>query len=254
MLPPPPRLLRPLPPPPSVPSTSCHDDACDGVVDNDLIAAAAAAIADDGTLVAGARRAPRSVRSERSDARAGVIVMVTVKARGGRRQRRCWMGEKVESAFVRNGGAPRVCEETLGKDKFETPMTCRFAKSLGRLGTTTPRTHHCRLIVFRSAFSSAGMADARDVNVEVSADAAAGDGHERQAVDDGAEEKFTATEERPQWGSTTEFILAAVGSAVGLGNLLRFPYMVFSHGGAAFLLPYALAVLLLGGAVHVERS
>jgi hypothetical protein len=96
------------------------------------------------------------------------------------------------------------------------------------------------------------MTDVRDVNVvEISAAAAAEDGGhvERQAVD-GAEGK----EVRQQWGSTTEFILAAVGSAVGLGNLLRFPYMVFSHGGAAFLLPYALAVLLLGGAVHVERS
>ena len=42
---------------------------------------------------------------------------------------------------------------------------------------------------------------------------------------------------RPRWGSTAEFILAAIGSAVGLGNLLRFPYMVYKHGGCAFLVP-----------------
>jgi len=51
---------------------------------------------------------------------------------------------------------------------------------------------------------------------------------------------------RPRWGSTSEFILAAVGSAVGLGNLLRFPHMVYKHGGLAFLVPYALAVVFLG--------
>ena len=51
---------------------------------------------------------------------------------------------------------------------------------------------------------------------------------------------------RPRWGSTAEFILAAIGSAVGLGNLLRFPFMVYKHGGCAFLVPYALAVVFLG--------
>ena len=86
------------------------------------------------------------------------------------------------------------------------------------------------------------MADLRDVDVEVSHAAAAA-----AAAEDGDGNRSGGDkEERPQWGSTAEFILAAVGSAVGLGNLLRFPYMVFSHGGAAFLVPYALAVLLLG--------
>ena len=88
------------------------------------------------------------------------------------------------------------------------------------------------------------MAELRDVDVEVShATAAAAE----DAAEDGDGNRGGGDkEERPQWGSTAEFILAAVGSAVGLGNLLRFPYMVFSHGGAAFLVPYALAVLLLG--------
>ena len=38
---------------------------------------------------------------------------------------------------------------------------------------------------------------------------------------------------RGQWGTRAGFILAAIGSAVGLGNIWRFPYMVASNGGGA---------------------
>jgi len=48
------------------------------------------------------------------------------------------------------------------------------------------------------------------------------------------------------WSSTRGFILAAVGGAVGLGNLWRFPYIAGSNGGSAFVLAYVGWVLLLG--------
>lgn len=51
---------------------------------------------------------------------------------------------------------------------------------------------------------------------------------------------------REQWGSRTGFILAAVGSAVGLGNIWRFPYMAYEHGGGAFFIPYLFAMLTAG--------
>lgn len=52
--------------------------------------------------------------------------------------------------------------------------------------------------------------------------------------------------ERTVWGSKLGFILAAVGSAVGLGNIWRFSYLAYKNGGGAFLIPYAIALLLVG--------
>jgi NSS family neurotransmitter:Na+ symporter len=52
--------------------------------------------------------------------------------------------------------------------------------------------------------------------------------------------------EREQWSSRTTFVLAAVGSAVGLGNLWRFPYIVYESGGAVFLIPWLIALVTAG--------
>lgn len=53
-------------------------------------------------------------------------------------------------------------------------------------------------------------------------------------------------EVRENWGTRTGFILAAVGSAVGLGNLWGFPYKLYTYGGAAFLIPYLIALVVIG--------
>ena len=51
---------------------------------------------------------------------------------------------------------------------------------------------------------------------------------------------------REQWKSQLGFLLAAVGSAIGLGNIWRFSYMAYSYGGGAFLIPYITALLTAG--------
>jgi len=51
---------------------------------------------------------------------------------------------------------------------------------------------------------------------------------------------------REHWGSKIGFILAAAGSAVGLGNIWKFPYVTGQFGGAAFVLVYFVCVLILG--------
>ncbi len=51
---------------------------------------------------------------------------------------------------------------------------------------------------------------------------------------------------RDKWASRSAFILASIGSAVGLGNAWRFPGLAARHGGGAFLLVYVIAMLILG--------
>src|SRR4030042_4945614 len=51
---------------------------------------------------------------------------------------------------------------------------------------------------------------------------------------------------REKWGSKLGVILAVAGSAIGLGNFLRFPVQAARNGGGAFMIPYFVALLLLG--------
>lgn len=53
-------------------------------------------------------------------------------------------------------------------------------------------------------------------------------------------------EDKNQWGSTLSFLMAMIGSAVGLGNIWRYPYVLYSNGGGAFFIPYLIAILVMG--------
>ena len=52
--------------------------------------------------------------------------------------------------------------------------------------------------------------------------------------------------EYAQWDSMWSFIFAMIGAAVGLGNIWRFSYVVYSNGGGSFFIPYFVAIALMG--------
>jgi len=71
------------------------------------------------------------------------------------------------------------------------------------------------------------------------------------------------TPQREHWGSGLGFILAAAGSAIGLGNIWKFPYITGQNGGGAFVLVYLLCIVVIGLPVmlceitlgrHTERN
>lgn len=62
-----------------------------------------------------------------------------------------------------------------------------------------------------------------------------------------------STNDREQWGSRLGFIMAAAGSAVGLGNIWRFPYLVGMNGGGAFVLIYLAIVFIIGASVMLAE-
>lgn len=59
--------------------------------------------------------------------------------------------------------------------------------------------------------------------------------------------------EKGQWESQFGFLMATIGSAVGLGNLWGFPYKMGSHGGFAFLLIYLLLFITVGVAMTLTE-
>jgi len=51
---------------------------------------------------------------------------------------------------------------------------------------------------------------------------------------------------KEKWDNRMAFILASIGSAIGLGNIWRFPYIAYRYGGGAFLIPYLVALFTAG--------
>jgi NSS family neurotransmitter:Na+ symporter len=64
---------------------------------------------------------------------------------------------------------------------------------------------------------------------------------------------MTSNNGREHWGSKIGFVLAAAGSAVGLGNIWKFPSVTGSNGGAAFVVIYVIFVLILGLPVMIAE-
>ncbi len=54
------------------------------------------------------------------------------------------------------------------------------------------------------------------------------------------------SEQQAQWDSSLSFIFAMIGAAVGLGNIWRFSYVLYSNGGGSFFIPYFVAIAIMG--------
>ena len=59
--------------------------------------------------------------------------------------------------------------------------------------------------------------------------------------------------QREQWGSKLGFILAASGSAVGIGNIWKYPHMAGQNGGAAFTMVYLVCILVVGLSIVIAE-
>ena len=57
--------------------------------------------------------------------------------------------------------------------------------------------------------------------------------------------QLKGNKDREKFGTRLGFIIACIGSAVGMGNIWMFPYRTGAFGGAAFLIPYFIFVILL---------
>ena len=69
----------------------------------------------------------------------------------------------------------------------------------------------------------------------------------------GTGRSVTEAAARGQWGSRVGFLLAAAGSALGLGNIWRFTYIMGENGGAAFILVYVACIVLIGAPVFLAE-
>lgn len=113
-------------------------------------------------------------------------------------------------------------------DPYSSPSACAYDEQAAEI-------HHRNVNGDNSAVAVAVVV--ADEPSGGSGDIGGGGGDHEQVVDDVT---------RQQWGNHVAFLLASIGAAIGFGNFFRFPYLAYSNGGGAFLIPYCFALFVMG--------
>jgi len=69
--------------------------------------------------------------------------------------------------------------------------------------------------------------------------------------DHGPKKDQIEDDSRPQWSSSTEFLMSCISMSVGLGNVWRFPFTAYENGGGAFLIPYLIVLMFIGRPLYL---
>lgn len=74
--------------------------------------------------------------------------------------------------------------------------------------------------------------------------------HENSHQEKVSSSSSSTTTSRDKWSNELEFLFSCISLSVGLGNVWRFPFIAYQNGGGAFLIPYLIALLVIGRPIY----
>eukprot|EP01044_Picomonas_judraskeda_P004643 COSAG03_NODE_413_length_8134_cov_3.448164_9_plen_434_part_00 len=176
-------------------------------------------------------RPPRQRVPSGRVARARMVRRTTPRARAGDPRVHCDAARFRQHSCLTEGSRRRRVGACARPAQVRSPSRARSTSAVR--GMSRPSLHAS----FREEVE-AGDAFGRTVS-------------EQQHDDPLYRQRSASRQGRPVWQDERSFLLAAVGAAIGTGNVWRFPYLCFKYGGGSFLVPYFFSVFVLGIPVMV---
>ena len=149
-----------------------------------------------------------------------------------------------------------VATSSTGTPQSSSSGACVHGGTTTGKSTSTQQTSYAALDMDGPAAAAGGGVHQTGGGASGAKDEAAEEGHKKTLVfGRGGGERAgggrgpraaPSAQPREQWHSNTRFVLASIGAAIGLGNVVRFPYLAAKWNGAAFFLPYLISLAFLG--------